>query len=98
MRPVSTNESLDQVLVERLVEMLVSSLKADPTPIVNALITNALRAIMDTCSLKWDLWESLQSKINLQQTVQRLLIDDARDDVRKVTAAIFGDKIVRNLG
>ncbi|KAF3770103.1 hypothetical protein M406DRAFT_86920 [Cryphonectria parasitica EP155] len=98
MRPTSTTDFLDAALIERLAQILSSSLEVEPASFVDNLTNVAFRAIMDTCSLKWELWDLLQSKMDLQQTIQRLLVDDTRDIVRKSTAAIIGDKVVNDLG
>lgn len=96
-RPTSTPEYLNTTLIERLLGLLSSSLTAEPTSFAHSLVTIAFRAVLDACSLKLELWEWLQSDIDIREFVQKLLIDDDRDPVRKTTATIIGDKVTYTL-
>lgn len=98
IRPRSTDNSLDDALVGRLLEILCSSLGAEPTSFTTNLVTVAFRAIMHLCSLRQDLWERILSQTEFKETVQQLLIDDTRSTVRKSTATAIGEKTAYSLG
>lgn len=91
LRPESSNQLLDQPLIGRLVDILSFSLTTEPSFTANLVIVT-LQGIMDMCSLRQELWGWLSSNMDLRNTVQRLLIDDARDAVRKSTGSIIIDK------
>lgn len=84
--------------MERLFEILCSSLAAEPTSFTTNLVNVTFRAIMHLCSLRQDLWERLRSQTKFQETVQRLLIDDTRGIVRKSTATVIGEKTAYSSG
>lgn len=52
--------------------------------------------MLETCTLKTQLWELLQSQMNFPASVKKLLIDDDRDVVRKSIAGCIRDKIDEN--
>ncbi|PSS03887.1 hypothetical protein BD289DRAFT_358590 [Coniella lustricola] len=92
MRPVETADFLDDVLSNRLVNILSDSLSMESTFAVNNLTSTTFRVILDICSLKRDLWESLQSKLDLGDAISRLLLDDTRATIRQSTGAAISDK------
>lgn len=97
MRSPSISEHLDHTLMDRLSEILFTALTTEPSVFNTNLVTVVFRAIMDACSLKRDLWDWLVCKMNIREAVQKLLIDDPRDAVRKLTATTIGDKITHSL-
>lgn len=82
--------------MERLGDLLSSALKAEFSPPITDLIIETFKAILETCTLKSELWELLHSQMQFRATVKKLLIDDDRDIVRKSIAACIGDKIDEN--
>lgn len=97
MRPVATPDVLDDILNDRLVSILSDSLEMESTLAVNNLIATTFKVILDTCSLKRDLWESLQSKLDLEAAISRLLIDDPRVKIRQSTGAAISERILHSL-
>lgn len=91
-----TAEGLDATLVERLGDLLSSALAAEPNPPITDLVIETFKAMLETCTLKSELWERLQSQMEFRATVKKLLIDDDRDVVRKSIAGCIRDKIDEN--
>lgn len=97
MRSPSVSEHLDHVLMDRLSGILSTALATEPNVFNTNLVTVTFRAIMDACSLKRELWDWLVAKMNIREAVQKLLIDDPRDVVRRLTVTTIGDKITHSL-
>ena len=95
LRPSPPPGVLDYVLVERLLEILSSCVSAEPTPPSTNLLNAAFQAVLDTCSLDPDLWNKLCSQTDMKSLVQKLLLNDSRDVVRKSAASVIGEKITR---
>lgn len=79
--------------MKRLGDLLASALKAEPSPPITDLVIETFKAILETCTLKQDLWELLHSQLEFRATVEKLLIDDDRAVVRKSIAGCIRDKI-----
>lgn len=86
-------EFLNAALIERLLELLTSSLATDSTSIAPTLIAVTFHAILEACSLKMDIWVWLQSKVDMGKVALQLLLVDDRELVRRSTATIIGDKV-----
>lgn len=90
----STAELLSQNLMSRLNELLVSALELEASPPITDLVIESFSAILETCTLKTDLWDLLNSQTRFREFVQKLLIDDDREIVRIATASHIGSKIL----
>lgn len=82
--------------MERLGDLLSSALEAAPSPPITDLVIETFKAILDTCTIKPELWELLHSQMDFRNTVKKLLIDDDRDVVRKSIASCIGNKVDEN--
>ncbi|CAN8096633.1 unnamed protein product [Discula destructiva] len=96
LRAPSTAEDLDKTLGERLGELLDSALVMGRSPPITDLVIETFKAILETCVLKAELWELLHSQTRFRDIVQKLLIDDDREVVRKSTASHIENVIVAN--
>lgn len=96
LRPSPPPEVLNYMLIERLLDTLSSCFTAEPTPSSTNLLNAAFQAILDTCSLDPELWSKLCSQADIKLLTQRLLLNDARDVVRKSTARVIGEKTTRS--
>lgn len=90
-------ECLDIKLLERLVDIVTFCMAARPTIACTNLLNFAFQAILDTCSLRVDLWSTLCSRADVKSVIRRLLLDDLRGALRKSTALAIGEKTVRPL-
>lgn len=97
LRPPLSHEVLNYVLVERLLETLSSCFTAEPTPPSTSLLNVAFQAVLDTCSLDPELWNKVCSQTDIRSLVQKLLLNDPRDVVRKSAASVIGEKIARSV-
>lgn len=83
---------LNYLLVERLLEILSSCFRTEPTPSSANLLNATFQAILDTCSLDLELWNKLCSQADIKLLAQKLLLDDSRDVVRKSAARVIGER------
>lgn len=70
---------------------------AHPTTSCTSLLTVTFQAILDTCSLRVELWDELCSRADVKSVVKKLLLDDPRGTLRKSTALAIGEKTVHLL-
>lgn len=97
LRASTVPECLDIKLLERLVDILSFCLTTLPTVASTNLLNVTFQAILDTCSLRVDLWSTLCSRADVKSVIRRLLLDDPRGALRKSTALAIGEKTVRPL-
>ncbi|KAI3401247.1 hypothetical protein diail_11953 [Diaporthe ilicicola] len=96
-RTSSVPECLDITLLERLVEIMSFCTTASPTASCTNLLTVTFQAILDTCSLRVELWEELCSRADVKSVIRQILLDDPRGTLRKSTALAIGEKTVHLL-
>lgn len=97
LRAPAVPECLDIMLLERLVDIMVFCVNAHPTVACTKLLNISFQAILDTCSLRVDLWKELCSRTDVKSVIRRLLLDDSRGTLRKTTALAIGEKTIRPL-
>lgn len=97
LRAPTVPECLDVELLERLVDIMSFCMAADPTAACTNLLNITFQAILDTCSLRVDLWNMLCSRTDVKSVIRRLLLDDPRSTLRKTTALAIGEKTIRPL-
>lgn len=97
LRASTVPECLDIRLLERLVDIMSFCMTARPTIACTNLLNVTFQSILDTCSLRVDLWKMLCSRADVKSVIRRLLLDDHRGTLRKSTALAIGEKTVRTL-
>lgn len=97
LRAPGVPDCLDIKLLERLVDIMSFCVTARPTAACTNLLNITFQAILDTCSLKVDLWNMLCSRTDVKSVIRRLLLDDPRGALRKTTALAIGEKTIRSL-
>lgn len=97
LRASAVPECLNIKLLERMVDILSFCMTARPTVACTNLLNVTFQAILDTCSLRVDLWTMLCSRADVKSVIKRLLLDDPRGTLRKSTALAIGEKTVRPL-
>ncbi|POS74497.1 ubiquitin carboxyl-terminal hydrolase [Diaporthe helianthi] len=96
-RAPTVPECLDMTLLERLVNIMSFCMNARPTVACTNLLNITFQAILDTCSLRVDLWKMFYSRTDVKSVVRRLLLEDPRVTLRKTTALAIREKTVRPL-
>lgn len=96
-RASSVPDCLSITLLERLVEIMSFCTTAHPTATCTTLLTVTFQAILDTCSLRVELWNELCSRADVKPVIRKILLDDPRDTLRKSTALAIGEKTVHLL-
>lgn len=97
LRASTVPDCLDIKLLVRLVDIMSFCVTARPTIACTNLLNVTFQAILDTCSLRLDLWNILCSRADVKSVIRRLLLDDPRGTLRKSTALAIGEKTVRPL-
>ncbi|ROW14317.1 hypothetical protein VPNG_03964 [Cytospora leucostoma] len=96
LRPSPPPEGLNYTLVERLLEILDSCFMVESTLSSTNLLNATAQAILDTCSLNPDLWGRLCSQADVESLIQKLLLDDPREVVRKSAAGVISEKVAHS--
>ena len=90
--PASSCKSLDRGLLDRLMDILSTSLECSPiesTP----LVKDAFTAVMSACALSREFWEAFRENGRSKELITQLLFQDERLEIRRLAESHIAEKV-----